>query len=84
MTTDAELVRAIAARFLTEAGKAEVEEKLVGRNVLAAKLYLYGALETLVDGSEFSTAEIQEHQKKLELRESDIAQVRNHPAIFHH
>ncbi len=84
MTTEAELVRAIAARFLTEAGRAEVEEKLVGRNVLAAKLYLYGALETLIGTSEFSTPEIQEHQKKLELRESDIAQVRNHPAIFHH
>ena len=83
MTTDAELVRSIAAGFLTEAGRAEVEEKLIGHNVLAAKLYLYGALETLIGTSKFSTTEIQDQQNKLELRESDIAQVKKHPAIFH-
>lgn len=83
MTTNAELVRAIATRFLTEAGKAEVEEKLLGRNVLAAKLYLYGALETLTEDPNFSILEIREHQAQLELTSTDIAQVQNHPAIFH-
>ena len=83
MSDEIEMLRALAARVLSPAGQAELEDKLVVPNIKAAKMYLYGAMDTLLESKQFPAADLEGYQKLLKLTDEEIAQVRRHPAIFH-
>ena len=83
MSDEIEMLRALAARVLSPEGQAELEYKLAARNVEAAKMYLYGAMDTVLKSQRFPAAEIEGYQKMLNLSDEGIEQVRKHPAIFH-
>lgn len=83
MSDEIEMLRGLAARVLSPGGQAEIEDKLDAHNVEAARMYLFGAMDTLLKSGQFPAADLEGYQNLLKLTDEEIVQVRRNPARFY-